>query len=376
MGQNSNILDKILSSKETTEMEQFNPLDFVSGILKGLSSKEEDVLRCRFGLDGKDSQTLEEIGQTYHVTRERIRQIENTAIAKILNFKKFQEEIKSVENLIISILNRHGKIMEENELFSKLLSYSGDTLLNKKSLSFVLSELLSGKFKKVADSELRKSWATLTYPDGLLKATIENLVRIVKSKGQLLSQNEILKLFKETDFYRDNSYQLSDEIIICYLKISRGISKNPYDDYGLHDWGSIRPRRMNDKIYLVLKKQNKPLHFTEISKLINEAKFDSRKAYPPTVHNELILNKQYVLVGRGIYALKEWGYKPGVVLEVIEEVLRNEARPLKREDIVDRVLKQRMVKKNTVHLALTDRVKFRKLPNGEYSLNNQPADKS
>jgi hypothetical protein len=125
---------------------------------------------------------------------------------------------------------------------------------------------------------------------------------------------------------------------------------------------------MNDKIYLVLKKNGKPMHFTEITKMINETKFDSRKAYPPTVHNELILNDQYVLVGRGIYALKEWGYKPGVVASVLIEILRAAGHPLGRDELVRLVLDQRMVKKNTVHLALTDKTKFKKLPDGTYTL--------
>jgi hypothetical protein len=369
MDQKSTILDKIIRSKEATEMEQFNPFEFVSNVLKLLSSKEEEVLRRRFGLDGKAEQTLEEIGQNFHVTRERIRQIENLAITKIKNSKKFAEDSKAVESLTSATINRHGKILEENSLFKKLLSYSGDTLTNRKSIAFVMAELFDNRFKKIVNNkDYRKSWATSIYPDELVKKTIENLIKIIKEKNQPLSLDELLNLFKQTDFYKENLSQLSDDVIISYMEIATEISRNPFEDYGLSDWGSIKPKRMHDKIYLILKKQKKPLHFTEIARLINESKFDNRRAYPPTVHNELILNKEYVLVGRGTYALKEWGYKPGVVIEVIEEILKNENRPLKREEIVERVLKQRMVKKNTIHLALTDKNKFKKLPGGEYTL--------
>jgi hypothetical protein len=130
----------------------------------------------------------------------------------------------------------------------------------------------------------------------------------------------------------------------------------------------VSPKRMNDKIFLVLKKNGKPMHFNAITEMINRLKFDERPAYAPTVHNELILNPQYVLVGRGIYALKEWGYKPGVVADVIIDILTKAGSPLPKDQIIKQVLEQRMVKRNTIQLALTDKRKFTKLPDGTYTL--------
>ena len=121
---------------------------------------------------------------------------------------------------------------------------------------------------------------------------------------------------------------------------------------------------MNDRVGLILKKVGKPMHFEDIAKHIS--KIFKKKAYPPTVHNELILNDEYVLVGRGIYALAEWGFKEGVVSSVIAEVLKKANRPLTRNEVVEGVLKQRIVKKNTIHLALTDKEKFLKTRDGKY----------
>jgi len=101
--------------------------------------------------------------------------------------------------------------------------------------------------------------------------------------------------------------------------------------------------------------------------MINQLKFDERPAYPPTVHNELILNSEYILVGRGIYALREWGYKPGVVADVISDILKSNDHPLTRDEIVRQVLKERVVKKNTIFLALTDKHKFQKKSDGTYT---------
>ncbi|MFZ6036027.1 MAG: sigma factor-like helix-turn-helix DNA-binding protein [Patescibacteria group bacterium] len=367
-GQNS-ILDRVISSKQSTEIEQFNPSEVVSQLFKALTSREEDVLRRRHGLSGKPRETLEEIGATYSVTRERVRQIENTAISKIQRLKDFGTVVNPIESIVSTVLEQHGGIMSEEDLLAQLLQVVGDTDTSRHNILFIISELLDGSFKLIKeDDEFRRAWRTQHAPIHIMKEVIQSVLTIITEFNKPISSTELVNRFKQTEAYTRNQDQLNDDALISYVQVSQKISKNPFDEYGISEWGSIVPRRMNDKIYLVLKKNGKPMHFTEITKMINETKFDSRKAYPPTVHNELILNDQYVLVGRGIYALKEWGYKPGVVASVLIEILRAAGHPLGRDELVRLVLDQRMVKKNTVHLALTDKTKFKKLPDGTYTL--------
>jgi RNA polymerase primary sigma factor len=52
-------------------------------ILRTLPSRQRQVLELRFGLHGKNPCTLEEVGRTLNVTRERIRQIENQGLSKL-----------------------------------------------------------------------------------------------------------------------------------------------------------------------------------------------------------------------------------------------------------------------------------------------------
>lgn len=368
------ILDKVITSKQQSDMMEFNPQEIVSLLLKRLTNKEEDVLRRRFGLSDQPKETLEAIGKIYNVTRERIRQVENSAIKKIKKLKEFVEIRKNLENILSSIIKQNGGIVDEDSLFAKLLSYSSDTSLNRHCIVFILAELLPNRFQGIdASGKFKKSWRLTESNLDFIEKAISELVAVVKEFGSPLSLDELVEEFKKSEFYKNNSEKLPDQVISSYVEVSQQIGKNPFEEYGLKEWGAIHPKRMNDKIYIVLKKESQPLHFNKITELINKVHFDRRKAYPPTVHNELILNDRYVLVGRGIYALKEWGYKPGVVADVLASILKKSGNPMTREELVASVLKQRVVKKNTIHLALTDKSKFRKLPDGRYALVDQPS---
>jgi predicted transcriptional regulator len=109
------------------------------------------------------------------------------------------------------------------------------------------------------------------------------------------------------------------------------------------------------------------MHFTEIASEINKNAFDGKIAYAPTVHNELILDPKYVLVGRGIYALSEWGYRPGNVADVIIDILKEDG-PLTKDQIIDKVLERRNVKRSTVYLALMNHDKIKRNDKGRYFL--------
>ncbi|MFA6524704.1 MAG: sigma factor-like helix-turn-helix DNA-binding protein [Patescibacteria group bacterium] len=371
MTDQNSILDKVISSKQEAEIEGFSPSDTVSSLLKYLTNKEEDVLRRRFGLSGQAKETLEAIGKAYNVTRERIRQIENSAIKKIKGLREFSKMSSELEHTISNVLGHNGGIMDEHSLLHELLNFASDNPLNNNCAVFILEELISMKIVRIpASLSVSKSWGLPHVSLDFVNETIDQLVQILEKEGKPMKLDELLYKFHHTEYYANKKELLTDEGIHSYITLSKKIDSNPFDEYGLAKWGSINPKRMKDKIYLVLKKEGKPLHFNDITELINKVKFDRRKAYPPTVHNELILNNDFVLVGRGIYALEEWGYKPGVVSDVLIKILEKASEPLTRDELVRRVLDQRVVRKNTIHLALTDKTKFTKLPDKRYTLNH------
>ena len=62
----------------------------VSGTLDELTPREREVMEMRFGLNGHQARTLEEVGRAFGVTRERIRQIENNTLKKLESLPEAQ----------------------------------------------------------------------------------------------------------------------------------------------------------------------------------------------------------------------------------------------------------------------------------------------
>lgn len=360
------ILDKIISSKEDHDKQEFNPSECVMQLLKKINPKETDVVKRRFGLFDYPKETLEIIGKRYEVTRERIRQIESLAVKKIKESREFNNTIKAVEHVLMNLFNQTGGIMEENYLLQQL-AVSNQNENDEKATLFIVSELLNNRFYKIVSSDkYKKSWRLSFTSLDFIDQIIAELIAIIAEQKQPQSLEKILTHFNQTEFYKKNPTQLNEKVVESILEVSQKISRNPFNEYGLIEWGSIIPKRMNDKIALVLKKEGKPMHFTDIAQKITQ--IFKKRAYPPTVHNELILNNQYVLVGRGIYALKEWGYQEGVVADVLVNILKKSQKPMSRDELLAEVLKQRIVKKNTIYLALTNKKRFKKLADSRFTL--------
>jgi hypothetical protein len=366
--QSGSILDRIITSQQTETLERFHPVEIVNELLKSLSIKEADIIRRRFGLGPNPAETLEVIGESYKVTRERIRQIQRWAIDRLKKSDSAKRLLRGVDMLLQQLFEEHGGLMPEDELFTALMSHAPNEATTRAATTFILEEMLSGKFTRIAANDTKPYWKPSYAKIDALPLVLKAATRILESAGKPLPGDQLLESLAIAPEL--NGQNISSLIRQTYLSVAPDIERNPFGEYGLRSWGSIVPKRMNDKIMMVLRKSGQPMHFTEITQRINEIGFDHRQAYPPTVHNELILNKEYVLVGRGIYALKEWGYQPGVVADVIEAMIKAQG-PMSREEIVAAVLKQRLVKKNTIHLALTNKQRFARTSDGRYNLVGQ-----
>lgn len=358
------ILDQIIDTKQNTLVKEFEPIATVSKILEQLKERDREVLARRYGLVGFHEQTLEAIGKDLRLTRERVRQIEKAVLKQLQGSSAAHPGVVKTRELLHGLLSEHGGVMAEVDLLERL---GVEAVEEANAVRFLLL-LLEGVQNIRGQEHIRDAWAALQFDAALFNKFIAESRQILEAAAKPHGAQRFLESFKKTEFYRDHATSLPDKVILNFLNTARHISQNAFAEYGLAHWRDITPRDVGDKAYLVLKHHTKPEHYTEITELINKHHPGSRKAYKETVHNELIKDKRFILVGRGIYALAEWGFKPGVVADVIAEVLSDANKPLGREEIITEVMKRRMVKKNTILVGLSNRKRFVKTGKNQYQL--------
>ncbi len=336
-----------------TKMEKINYSQLYTKLTKGLSPKTRDIFDRRFGVKTGEAETLESIGKSLGITRERVRQIEEVGF----NFvrKNHKETLEKIFAQFDEYFSKKGGFKHEEIVLEELGG--------KKAKPYVLFLLtLSDKFSRVsAKKGYHYFWTIDEESQKQVKETLDNLVGDIESHGKLLTRQDLVANFA-------SKYNLNEEAVASYLEISKDIQENKEGKLGLVSWPEIKPRGVKDKAYLVFKREEKPLHFRDITKLIDtlEVNQENKKTHPQTVHNELIKDQRFVLVGRGMYALKEWGYVPGTIKDIITKVLQEKPHLVSQEDIVKEVLSQRMVAKNTVMINLNNKKYFGKDESGKY----------
>lgn len=97
IGEGSETLqDVLVSSNAQTSLDSLilnENFSLVREAIESLTEREKYIIRKRFGLDGGEKETLENVGKTLHLTRERIRQIESIALSKMKNFLRKKNNI-------------------------------------------------------------------------------------------------------------------------------------------------------------------------------------------------------------------------------------------------------------------------------------------
>lgn len=340
----------------------------VVNLVKNLSVRNKDIISRRFGLKSGKKETLESIGKGYGVTRERVRQIEEFSLAQLVKAARGDQEVAKYTSLAKEILAQQGGAMKEAELFKAFSGSDKSNVLNA-SLVFILS--LTDEPVRVSENDsLYSFWALSTQQAASFKDAVSTLVQALDRNKGLVPQNEFLG-FAQKNFtanLTEAGDTVSDKQLESFLAISKELGRNVFDEVGLVKWSEVEPKGVRDKAYLVLKKESQPKHFTEITRLINATGFSARKANVQTVHNELIKDQRFVLVGRGLYGLSAWGYKAGTVKEVLVDILNGSSKPVSKAQLVAKVLDARVVKENTILLNLQDSKVFSKQKDGTYAL--------
>lgn len=330
----------------------------ISGSLKIIEQdREKEIISRRFGLSGQ-KETLEQIGEMLSITRERVRQLEKAILIrlKIAAEENQIPELAAAEKILIRNLTEMGRVAKISDLADKIYKKSASAA-ERTGLYFIAT--FSDALTVVEEND--KYFAAIgiaEYGDEkTIRNKIDEIVSVIKTHKSPITIDEL-----------DNqlNYEHPD-----HIKAVASISKllaSLNGLWGLAKWPAVNPKNIRDKIFVVLESKKEPMHFSDIASAIAASNFKRKNVTVQAIHNELIKDPRFVLIGRGIYALDVWGYKRGTVSEIIKLILEKSDEPLTREEIVKQVLKTRKVKETTILLNLQNKKLFRKVGKNSYTL--------
>ncbi|HEX5774611.1 MAG TPA: sigma factor-like helix-turn-helix DNA-binding protein [Candidatus Paceibacterota bacterium] len=343
------------TAKRSAASLSFDSAVLVKKLLADVPERAREVLTYRFGLGtSAERETLEAIGERWGITRERVRQIEASGIEAIRNGRAFRESMPAFGELA-TYIESLGGIVPEDTLLSGLAA-------DEKSRNRVRFLLVVGSefFRERETDDFYARWHVDHKTADIVHTALTRLYSALDDE-EVLSERDILDRFLEELKGINHAYQ-QEEVLKRWLTISKTISSNPLSEWGKAHSPAIRTKGIRDYAYLVIKQKGEPMHFADVANSIVE--IFGKKAHVATTHNELIKDSRFVLVGRGLYALAEWGYQPGVVRDVIANVLSK--KPLTRDEVINEVKKVRYVKDNTILVNLNDPRYFKRQKDGTY----------
>lgn len=339
---------------------EINFSELMTRLLSLLSDKERDVIQRRFSLDGKQKETLDRIGKSYQITRERVRQIESVALKKLARIS-MDPSMRKIHNLAFHVLVSHGNIMSEDFLISEMLKNMNETKnldVNAMKLAMKVSDQI---VKQEKNQFFRAFWRTSETRLVEVKTCIKAIQSEMKKQKEVMTEEALTKLLQD---------KFTAEMIKSTLCVDWEF-KQTEDGWGLTSWRHINPRSIKDKIMIIFKDIGKPMHFTDIVNHVLKS-FSAKKVVThQAIHNELIRHDDFVLVGRGVYALNEWGLPSGTVCDLIKTVLEENKEPMKRQDIINAVLEKREIRIGTISLNLQKYPFFKRVGRAVYEYDKE-----
>ena len=344
----------------TTVDTTINTEELAQAILETIDrEREREIVARRFGLFDR-KETLEQIGELLGITRERVRQLEKSVISRLRASGDSGElaKISDVQSRISDYLEANGGLARTTAISEALTAENSKT---DQSRIVFLASLCPNLVTINENDDFHQAVALESVGDEKsIKSKTAKLVDSIKKIGEPLTIDEIAE---KTDS--------SDAVRIGALASTSKKLATLNGRWGLLRWPMVNPKNIRDKIYVILKEHGKHMHFNEIAEAIKDSEFKRKDVTTQAIHNELIKDKRFILVGRGIYALKEWGYERGTVADIITDILKAEGAALHRDEIVKRVLKSRYVKETTILLNLQGKSQFKRVAKATYALDTE-----
>lgn len=319
--------------------------------------REKEIISRRFGLNGR-RETLEQIGEMLSITRERVRQLEKAILIRLqISAEENQiPELAAAEKLLIRNLTEMGRVAKLSDLADKV--YGRESSASERTGIYFIATFSKSLVVIEENDRYQTSIGIAEYGDAkTVRSKVDEIVKIIKNNKKPMTIDELDERL---------NYEHPD-----HIKAIASISKllaSLNGLFGLAKWPEVNPRNIRDKIFVILENKKEPMHFSDIAKEIKASNFKRKNVTIQAIHNELIKDDRFILIGRGIYALSSWGYKKGTISDIIKSTLEKSSNPLTREEIVKQVLKVRKVKETTILLNLQNKKLFKKVDKNSYTL--------
>jgi hypothetical protein len=319
--------------------------------------REREIVTRRFGLYER-KETLEQIGELLGITRERVRQLEKAIMIRLAVAAEGGKipALTAIEKKIVTVLSGSGRVSRVSDLSDALI---GKTSTNEQRAQLAFLAELAPNLSVISENDHYYHAVGLKEygNDRKYKENVDLIIKEIKTHGKPITAVQLHDLLA----FEHPTH------IHAHATVSKNLA-HLKDNWGLTKWPTVNPKNIRDKIYVILSDHGKPLHFSEIADAIKDSNFKRRDVTTQAIHNELIKDKRFVLIGRGIYALNDWGFSRGTVSDIIADILKDAGEPLHRDEIVKRVLKSRQVKETTILLNLQSKPQFKRVAKATYTL--------
>lgn len=336
--------------------------ELLAGSIKSIlgqvtQEREVEIITRRFGLFDR-KETLEQIGDMLGITRERVRQLEKAILIRLrINVEDGKiEQASQFEKLLTTNLAELGRAARIQDLADHVLGETA-TAIERSQVAFIAELAKSITVINENDDFYLSAASASLGNEKEVKKRIDDIVKYIKQNKAPLTAEQLHEHF---------SYEHPNNITglaRCSKKLA-----TLKGNWGLVKWPAVNPKNIRDKIYVILEDKGAPMHFSDIAQAIKASDFKRKDVTTQAIHNELIKDKRFVLIGRGIYALDAWGYTQGTVADIITGVLQEANEPLHRDEIVRRVLDSRQVKETTILLNLQSKPQFKRVAKATYEL--------
>lgn len=336
----------------------------VTRVLESIDrEREREIIARRFGLNDR-KETLEQIGELLGITRERVRQLEKAILIRLkMAAEEGIDDITAIERQLVRNLHEMGGAARLSELTDRVKDQPSEQ--DRSHVAFIAE--LAPNLTVLNENDHYHHGVAIKerHDEPALKKEVDGIVSTIKTHGEPVTIDQL---------HEKLNHDHPDQVR-ALASLSKNLS-SLRDLWGLNKWPTVNPKNIRDKIFVILQEKGKPMHFSEISEAIKDSDFKRKDVTTQAIHNELIKDKRFVLIGRGIYALSEWGYSKGTVSDIITDILKKEGGPLHRDEIVKRVLKHRQVKETTILLNLQSKSEFKRVAKATYALAEATAPSS